>query len=239
MAYYRIKNWERFQHYKDRNPPWIKLHRDLLASETWVSVDDASRVLAIACMLLAAATDNKIPDNPRYVQRVAYLSAPPDFAPLVEVGFLELLKDQEVTDAASKKLAAASNEQAKRTASAQETEAEAETEKKRHMSGKPDHDPTREQAKDILAYLNAKTGRAYRMVDSNLKVVAARLKSGATIEQVKAVIDAKVKKWGNDPKMVEYLRPETLFGEKKFEQYLGQLSGNESFEDDDIPKLVL
>jgi hypothetical protein len=24
------KNWGKFQHYKDRCPPWIKLHRDLL-----------------------------------------------------------------------------------------------------------------------------------------------------------------------------------------------------------------
>jgi len=26
----RVKNWGKFQHYKDRNPPWIKLHRGLL-----------------------------------------------------------------------------------------------------------------------------------------------------------------------------------------------------------------
>ncbi len=26
----RIKNWGRFQHYSDRNPTWIKLHREIL-----------------------------------------------------------------------------------------------------------------------------------------------------------------------------------------------------------------
>ena len=26
----RIKNWNRFQHFKDRKPPWIKLYRDIL-----------------------------------------------------------------------------------------------------------------------------------------------------------------------------------------------------------------
>lgn len=26
----KIKNWKKFQHYKNRKPPWIKLHRDLL-----------------------------------------------------------------------------------------------------------------------------------------------------------------------------------------------------------------
>lgn len=26
----RVKNWEKFQHYKNRKPPWIRLYRDLL-----------------------------------------------------------------------------------------------------------------------------------------------------------------------------------------------------------------
>lgn len=128
MQFYRIRNWETFQHYKDRNPPWVKLHRELLTSETWVSGNDASRVLAIACMLIAAATDNRIPAKPDYIQRVAYLSAPPDFEPLIENGFLEVLIEQEVTERASKTLADASKQL---EVARPETEAEAETEKKK------------------------------------------------------------------------------------------------------------
>lgn len=30
MSVLRVKNWSEFQHYKDRDPPWIKLHRALL-----------------------------------------------------------------------------------------------------------------------------------------------------------------------------------------------------------------
>ena len=30
LAVLRVKNWTEFQHYKDRDPPWIKLHRGLL-----------------------------------------------------------------------------------------------------------------------------------------------------------------------------------------------------------------
>ena len=89
----RIKNWSTYQHYKDRNPPWIKLHRDLMTSETWVSLDDAGRVLAIAIMLLAAATDNKIKSDKRYIQRVAYLHAEPDFQSLVDIGFIEIIDE--------------------------------------------------------------------------------------------------------------------------------------------------
>ena len=29
------KNWSDFQHYKERNPPWIRLHRSLLDNFEW------------------------------------------------------------------------------------------------------------------------------------------------------------------------------------------------------------
>lgn len=85
---YRIRNWERFQHYRDRNPPWIKLHVEILSSEDWVSLDDAGKLLAIACMVIAAKHDGNVPNNPHYVKRVAYLDTLPDFAPLISCGFL-------------------------------------------------------------------------------------------------------------------------------------------------------
>jgi hypothetical protein len=96
MAILKIKNWERFQHYKHRNPPWIKLHRELLSSETWVLLSDASRVLAIALMLLAGGNDNHFEDtedSKRYIKRVAYLDDTPNFEPLIKCGFLEYESD--------------------------------------------------------------------------------------------------------------------------------------------------
>jgi hypothetical protein len=88
-SFFRIVNWKRFQHYKERNPPWIKLHRELLTSRAWISGDDANRTLMVALMLIAADTDNLIPADPDYIQRRAYLNGKPDFSRLVEVGFLE------------------------------------------------------------------------------------------------------------------------------------------------------
>lgn len=105
-TYLRIRQWNEFQHYKDRDPPWIKLHRKLLTSQTWVSSDDASRALAIALMLLAAGTDNKIPADPAYLKRVAYLNSEPDWMPLVRNGFVDLIGENgEVLADASKTLA--------------------------------------------------------------------------------------------------------------------------------------
>lgn len=89
-----VRNWTRFQHYKDRTPPWIKLHWELLASEDWVMLDDASKLLAVVCMLIASRNEGKVPNNPDYIKRVAYLDKRPNLKPLIECGFLsETLAD--------------------------------------------------------------------------------------------------------------------------------------------------
>lgn len=97
-------------------------------------------------------------------------------------------------------------------------------EEKEDMSGQPDSS----DLKAVIDHLNARTGSTYRHVESNLKLVRDRLKSGATVDQCKAVIDAKVDQWGADQKMSEYLRPTTLFRASNFESYLGQLDQQSS-----------
>src|SRR5699024_11533842 len=55
----------------------------------------------------------------------------------------------------------------------------------------------------------------------NRRVIKARMNEGYTIEDFKTVIDKKTAKWIKDKKMEEFLRPETLFG-NKFDRYLNE-----------------
>lgn len=48
------KNWDKFQHYKDRCPPWIKLHRDILNDRLFSNLPIASKALAPLLWLLAS-----------------------------------------------------------------------------------------------------------------------------------------------------------------------------------------
>lgn len=48
------KNWQQFQHYKDRCPPWLKLHRDLLNNKDFMRLPTASKALAPMFWLLAS-----------------------------------------------------------------------------------------------------------------------------------------------------------------------------------------
>lgn len=48
------KNWTIFQHYKDRCPPWVKLHRELLNDKQFMCLPIASKALAPLLWLLAS-----------------------------------------------------------------------------------------------------------------------------------------------------------------------------------------
>lgn len=71
MTTIAVKNWERFQHYKDRDPPWIKLYRDMLTSEPWLLGTDLSRLVQVAITLLAARYQNDIPNQFLMLKKVA------------------------------------------------------------------------------------------------------------------------------------------------------------------------
>ena len=92
--------------------------------------------------------------------------------------------------------------------------------KNEDIVGQPDS--TAEAIKTIVLYLNQKIGTNYSFKTKNtVKHINARLSEGYVLEDFVKVIDKKVDEWGKDPKMVAYLRPNTLFG-TKFESYLNQ-----------------
>ena len=60
----RVKDWERFQHYKYKNAmPWFKLHgRDLLNNAGWNKLEPLTKVTLIEVWCLGAENNGKLPD---------------------------------------------------------------------------------------------------------------------------------------------------------------------------------
>jgi hypothetical protein len=58
MATLKIKDWEKFQHFKNRRPPWIKLYRDLLDDKDWHDLSPANAKILIMLWLLASESHN-------------------------------------------------------------------------------------------------------------------------------------------------------------------------------------
>ena len=58
----RVKNWAKFQHFKDRKPPWIKLYREILDDPDWFALDAESSKALVMFWLLASESDGYLPD---------------------------------------------------------------------------------------------------------------------------------------------------------------------------------
>lgn len=88
-----------------------------------------------------------------------------------------------------------------------------------------ERDKEKELYSSIVAYLNEKAGTQYRhSSQATQKLIRGRLKDGFTLDDFKTVIDKKCAEWLNTD-MQKYLRPETLFGNTKFEGYLNAKVG--------------
>lgn len=91
MARIRPKNWADFQHYKDRDPSWIKLHKRLLDDFEFQSLPVASRALAPMLWLLASEEKTGLIDaeDRKLAFRLRMTPAELDEAlrPLVQGGF--------------------------------------------------------------------------------------------------------------------------------------------------------
>lgn len=75
---------------------------------------------------------------------------------------------------------------------------------------------------EIISYLNDKAGKSYKHKTAKTRtLIKSRFKDGFTLEDFKRVIDIKTAQWLKDSNMNQYLRPETLFG-NKFEGYLNE-----------------
>lgn len=87
----KIRNWDRWQSYRrDRGqPPWIKVHREVMRNIEWVGMTDAQRGQLVAIWLLAADHDGVIPASPALVQKLCFMSEPPDLDVFINQGFIE------------------------------------------------------------------------------------------------------------------------------------------------------
>nr|WP_241865801.1 conserved phage C-terminal domain-containing protein [Enterobacter hormaechei] len=72
----------------------------------------------------------------------------------------------------------------------------------------------------VLTHLNQVSGSRYQKSKTSLENIRARLREGYTVSDLKLVVDLKHEHWNGNDEHYQYMRPETLFGPKKFEGYL-------------------
>lgn len=88
MKFLAVRNFARFQHYKDRQPEWIKLYPSVLEDYAFVSLPDASKAHLLLIWALASRIDNKIPDDSRFIHNAIGAHSKVDLGLLTRHGFL-------------------------------------------------------------------------------------------------------------------------------------------------------
>jgi hypothetical protein len=66
----RIKDWHKFQHFKDRRPPWVKLYRDLLDDLEWHELEPKAAKALVMLWLIASENDGELPDAKKLAFRL-------------------------------------------------------------------------------------------------------------------------------------------------------------------------
>jgi len=93
MNTFSVINFEKFQHYKNRSPPWIKLYNSLLDDYNFCALPDASKMHLIAIWLLASRFDNEIPHDPIWIAGRINATEPVNLGTLAQAGFIKVNHD--------------------------------------------------------------------------------------------------------------------------------------------------
>jgi hypothetical protein len=62
-----VRNLNRYQHYRDRRPPWVKLYVSILHDSDFAALSVPARLLFLYCICIAANRSNRIPDDANWL----------------------------------------------------------------------------------------------------------------------------------------------------------------------------
>lgn len=210
MDYLTIKNWNKFQQYKDREMKWIKLYRGLIVDYDFDQLTEVAQIHLVKIWLLAANIGNKIPNDASWVGRKIGAKSKVDLNQMVDAGFLFCTDFSLRSEKTVHRL-----------------------EKIRRDKIRRDKNPYVEETdkkistiyESIIEDLNTKTKRSFKHTSEKTKgLIKARLKDGFEFADFQIVHSNKADEWLGDNRMEKFLRPETLYG-NKFEGYLNQGKG--------------
>lgn len=163
------KNWRAFQHYGNRRPPWIKLHRELLDDRDFMSLPMASKAMAPLLWLLASESEdasfNAASEELAFRLRLASKEVEEGLKPLIDKGFF---LDASTMLAPCLQLASPDKET--------EREKEKETEKKRKVEI-PDFIPLQDWNDFVEMRKHTKrsmTERAMKIIFNKLQQIKAK-----------------------------------------------------------------
>ena len=84
-----INNFEKYQNFTKKNPPWFKIHRCMFGDPEFMKLSTHHRFLYIGLIHLAVETNNKVYNDRTWIGQRLYIPCTEvDLTPLYRCGFL-------------------------------------------------------------------------------------------------------------------------------------------------------
>jgi hypothetical protein len=96
QRWFRVRNFDALQHYKSRNPPWIKLYNRILDDYDVASMADAAKWHFVAIMLLASRNQNRVPWDIVWVSKQISATETVDLDAMAKIGFIEEIQGDDM-----------------------------------------------------------------------------------------------------------------------------------------------
>ncbi len=88
FGFLAVKNLDKYQHYRDRPPVWIKLYQSLLDDYEFCRLMDQSKYLFVGLILIAVRMNNHVPADPAWLANRLSMTSTPDVKALVRAGLV-------------------------------------------------------------------------------------------------------------------------------------------------------
>lgn len=98
MNFIAVKDFEHFQHYKGRTPPWIKFYNALLDDYRFLQLPDAARSQLMLIWLVASRHKNRIPNDEKYIAQAIHCTSKLQLGRLLDSGWLYQTNDAPVAE---------------------------------------------------------------------------------------------------------------------------------------------
>lgn len=204
--YITIRNWEKFQQYKDRRPTWIKAYVELLDHYEFSHLPDASKAHLMGLWLLAAVTGNRIPADPAWIAKKINATSEIDLELLKSNGFIQY----ESSEASVRMIEAVCSLEKRR-----EEKSRVETDVSSSALAIPDPPPPSDDTPArFVASFNATFDRGLGVSPEIPKRIKARLGEGYKRWQIVA-LPVMVEAQGLASDMRRALRPDILLRDGK------------------------
>jgi hypothetical protein len=96
--YFRVVGLEKRQHYRDRNPPWIKSHTERLEDVDFAALPDNAKAHVLLIELLAARMGNRVPLDERFVRARINARSRVNLPLLLDQGLIEIVASEPLAD---------------------------------------------------------------------------------------------------------------------------------------------